>query len=135
MITYKIETGLSIVEFKDVLIRSTLGDRRPIHDKEKLKKMLKNANLIATARYHGKLIGIARALSDFSFCTYLSDLAVDVDFQGRGIGKELLRLTKSAATDAKLILLSAPNAIPYYPKVGLNPYEHCFVLDQVEQIK
>lgn len=135
MITYKIENSLNITEFRELLIRSTLGERRPIDDKEKLRKMLRNANLVATARDNGRLIGLSRALTDFAFCTYLSDLAVDLDFQKRGIGKELIRLTKSAAPDAKLILLSAPNAVPYYPKIGMQSFEHCFVLDEVNSLK
>ncbi|MEO9853701.1 MAG: GNAT family N-acetyltransferase [Reichenbachiella sp.] len=135
MITYKIENDLSAAEFKEVLINSTLGERRPINDQEGLKKMVKHANLIATARYHGKLVGVSRAMTDFSFCTYLSDLAVDLDFQKRGIGKELIRLTKLAAPEAKLILLAAPNAISYYQKIGMSQFEHCYLLDDIDHLE
>ncbi len=135
MITYKIENDLSTAEFKQVLISSTLSERRPIHNSEVLKKMVKNANLIATARYHGQLVGVSRALTDFAFCTYLSDLAVDVDFQKRGIATELLRLTKLMAPDAKLILLAARKAISYYPKIGMSSFDHCYYLDDVNQLK
>lgn len=122
------ENLLNPTEFKDILNRSTLAERRPVHDDKRLEKMCANANLIITARLEGKLIGIARSLTDFAFCTYLSDLAVDKEFQHTGIGKKLIEQTKIAAPDAMLILLSAPAAITYYPKVGMKHFEHCYIL-------
>jgi predicted N-acetyltransferase YhbS len=129
MICYQIEPGLAVEEFRNVLIRSTLGERRPVDDPARLKNMVAHANLIVTARDAGKLVGVSRALSDFAYCTYLSDLAVDIDYQRQGIGKELIRQTKLAAPEAKLILLSAPAAVDYYPKIGMQRHEHCFYLD------
>lgn len=125
---YQIEKSITTTEFKDILNRSTLAERRPVNDEKRLQAMCSNANLIITARLNGKLIGIARSLSDFAFCTYLSDLAVDKDFQHTGIGKKLIEQTKIAAPDASLILLSAPAAIAYYPKVGMKHFEHCYTL-------
>ncbi len=135
MITYNIENDLSAEEFRDVLIRSTLGERRPVDDPDRLRSMLKHANLIVTARDGKLLVGISRALTDFSYCTYLSDLAVDKAYQRRGIGKELIRRTKLEASQAKLILLSAPAAIDYYPKIGMAHFEYCYLLDDVNKLK
>ena len=129
MICYQLEPGLAVEEFRNVLIRSTLGERRPVDDPARLKNMVAHANLIVTARDAGKLVGVSRALSDFAYCTYLSDLAVDIDYQRQGIGKELIRQTKLAAPEAKLILLSAPAAVDYYPKIGMQRHAHCFYLD------
>lgn len=134
MIRYQIENNLSVSEFKEVLIKSTLGERRPINEYGRLQKMIENGNLIITARENDKIIGVARSLTDFSFCTYLSDLAVDCSYQKQGIGKELIRQTKLAAPEAKLILLAAPNAIPYYPKIGMQQYEYCYYLDDVNNL-
>ena len=97
--------------------------------------MLQHGNLIVTARDNGKLIGISRSLTDYSFCTYLSDLAVDVAYQKMGIGTELIRQTKLATPKAKLILLSAPQAVGYYPKIGMTKWEQCYVLDDVNNLK
>lgn len=83
MLTYQIEEKLTVEEFIEVLVNSTLGERRPIHDFERINQMLQYANLIATAREEGKLVGVARALTDFAFCTYLSDLAVDERYQNK----------------------------------------------------
>ena len=127
MISYRIEPHLSLAEFIQVLKRSTLAARRPTDD-DILSGMLKNADIIITARDGEKLVGVARAISDFSYCTYLSDLAVDVAYQKQGIGQELIRRTKAEAPQAKLILLSAPAALRYYPKIGMTQFEHCFYL-------
>lgn len=134
-IIYQVENNLSVEEFRNVLINSTLGERRPVDDVERLTNMLQHANLIVTARFNHSLVGVARSLSDFSFCTYLSDLAVDTGFQRSGIGKELIRQTKIAAPMAKLILLAAPAAINYYPKIGMKHHGHCYYIDDVNELK
>lgn len=135
MIEYKIENDLSVEEFKEVLINSTLGERRPVAEPDRLQQMLQHGNLIITARENGKLIGVSRSITDFAFCTYLSDLAVDKTYQHQGIGKELIRQTKLATPKAKLILLSAPAAINYYPKIGMQKHDYCFYIDDVKEIK
>ena len=135
MLQYQIETNLSVEEFTEVLINSTLGERRPITEPDRIAKMLEHGNLIITARDNGKLVGVSRSLTDFAFCTYLSDLAVDDKYQKQGIGKELVRLTKKEAPQAKLILLAAPKAVNYYPKIGMKQWEHCYVLDNINDIK
>jgi GNAT superfamily N-acetyltransferase len=133
-ITYSLEQDLSPDEFIAVLVDSTLGERRPVNDPDKIRKMLENADIIVTARINGKLIGVSRAVSDFAFCTYLSDLAVHKDYQHKGIGKELIRQTKLAAPSGKLILLAAPAAVSYYPKIGMTRHDHCFYIDKLEEI-
>jgi predicted N-acetyltransferase YhbS len=127
-VTYQQEPALQPDEFIDVLVRSTLAERRPIHDGAIIRRMLENADIIVTARVSGLLVGISRALTDFAFCTYLSDLAVDQAYQRRGIGRELIRLTHEAAgRHTTLILLAAPRAETYYPHVGLTKHESCWI--------
>jgi predicted N-acetyltransferase YhbS len=135
MIQYQIEENVSIDEFRTILLHSTLGERRPIDEPERLSEMLKHGNLIITARIDGTLIGVSRSLTDFMFCTYLSDLAVDEKYQKMGIGKELIRHTKLATPKAKLILLAAPQAVDYYPKIGMKNFGQCYVLDDVNDLK
>jgi ribosomal protein S18 acetylase RimI-like enzyme len=126
---------LSAAEFVDLLIRSTLAQRRPIDDRETVAGMLANADLIVTARTAaGLLVGISRAITDFSYCSYLSDLAVDVAFQGRGIGHELIRQTHEAAgLHTSLILLAAPKAETYYPHIGMRRHDSCWMIDRTEK--
>jgi len=135
MIQYRRETQLDPEAFIDILRRSTLGERRPVDDAQCITAMLKHANLVITAREEGRLIGVARSLTDFAFCTYLSDLAVDKEYQRQGIGKELIRQTSLAAPGAKLILLSAPAAVNYYPHIGMTRHEHCYYLDDANDLR
>jgi predicted N-acetyltransferase YhbS len=134
-IVYAREFTLHPEEFIDVLKRSTLAERRPIDDIERIKSMCENASLIVTARKDGKLVGIARSLTDFIYCTYLSDLAVDESLQKQGIGTRLIKETKLHSPQAKLILLSAPAAVNYYPKIGMSQHNHCFMLDNVDDLR
>ena len=134
-IIYTVEKSLDVSEFIEVLKNSTLAERRPVDDEQRISSMCNNANLIVTARLDGKLIGVARSITDFVYCTYLSDLAVDVKFQKKGIGKNLIEETKKITPQAKLILLSAPAAVDYYPKIGMTKHNHCFYIDDLKDLK
>ncbi|MFV3073220.1 GNAT family N-acetyltransferase [Niveispirillum fermenti] len=133
-VVYAVETRLRTAEFIDVLKRSGLAERRPIDDPARIEAMLRHANLIVTARVGGLLVGVARSVTDFAFCCYLSDLAVDAAHQGRGIGKRLMRETRDAASRGvepgrwplRCLLLSAPGAMSYYPQAGLTPLDNAF---------
>lgn len=107
------------------------GINRPTTDKERIAKMYLNSNLIVTAWNNEKLVGIARSLTDFCFCCYLSDLAVRKEYQKLGIGKKLISLTKEKIGDqTMLLLLSAPAAIDYYPKVGFQKVDNGFIINR-----
>ena len=133
-IIYAREENLDPEEFTQVLIRSTLGERRPVTDPERIRNMVTNADIIVTARQGGELIGVARSVSDFAYCTYLSDLAVDERYQRKGIGKELIERTRAAAPEAKLILLSAPKAVEYYPRIGMRRHDQCYYVDPGDRL-
>lgn len=134
-VVYDLEPGLPCDEFIDLLVRSTLAERRPVDQPETIAGMLRHADVVATARDDGGLlIGVSRAITDFSYCTYLSDLAVDAAYQRRGIGRELIARTHAAAgTHTMLILLSAPQARTYYPHIGLRRHESCWIVDRQER--
>ena len=126
-ITYTLEPLLSAQKFHDVLVASTLAERRPVDDLARLEKMLRNADIIVTARDGEKLVGIARAVTDYSFCCYLSDLAVDAAYQHRGIGKRLIEETqKAAGPQTGVHLIAAPKAEEYYPKIGMRHVPSCW---------
>jgi GNAT superfamily N-acetyltransferase len=128
-ITYALAPELSPLDFIDLLRRSTLAARRPVDDLDTIEKMLANADVIVTASAEGKLVGVSRAISDFGYCTYLSDLAVDRDFQRHGIGRELIKRThEEAGLNTTLILLAAPDARTYYPHIGMTQHESCWII-------
>ncbi|MFJ1411596.1 GNAT family N-acetyltransferase [Capnocytophaga canimorsus] len=107
------------------------GIRRPIDNVARIEKMYVNSNIIITAWENKKLVGVARALTDFSYCCYLSDLAVRQEYQSEGIGKQLIEEVKKAigtTEEISLLLLSAPNAMEYYPKVGFEAIENGFII-------
>jgi ribosomal protein S18 acetylase RimI-like enzyme len=118
MLDYRIGNDLDLDVVIGLYRASTLGERRPVDDRARMRAMLDHANLVVTAWDGERLVGIARSLSDFSFCTYLSDLAVDLAYQRRGIGKELMRRTQEAGGPATVYLFAAPSATEYYPHVG-----------------
>jgi ribosomal protein S18 acetylase RimI-like enzyme len=129
-IEYAIETDLSVDDFIGVLRASTLAERRPVDDRACIVGMLEHADLIVTARAEGVLVGVARSVTDFHYCCYLSDLAVDERYQKRGIGKRLIDETQSRlGPRCKLILLSAPAAIDYYPRLGFEKHPQAWTLD------
>lgn len=105
------------------------GIRRPTNDLARIERMLSHATLIFSAWHEGKLVGVCRALTDFSYCCYLSDLAVDKAFQKHGIGRELIARVRSAiGEEVALVLLSAPEATAYYPKVGFEKIDNGFIV-------
>jgi GNAT superfamily N-acetyltransferase len=128
---YALEPALATDEFLDVLRRSTLAERRPVGEPAKIAGMLANADVIVTARTDtGLVVGVSRAITDFHYCTYLSDLAVDRAYQRQGIGRELIQRThEEAGHITRLILLAAPASREYYPHIGMTSHPSCWTID------
>lgn len=121
-IEYRDHANIGVDDAIDLYKRSTLGERRPVDRPDIFEGMLKNANLIVSAWSGKRLVGIARTLTDFTYVAYLADLAVDADYQKRGIGKRLIEETKRRLKpECMIVLLAAPKANAYYPKLG---FEH-----------
>jgi predicted N-acetyltransferase YhbS len=120
---------LDIAEVRQVYESSGLGQRRPMADTERFAAMVANANLVVVCRIDGRLVGIARSVSDFSYVTYLSDIAVAGEHQRSGIGRALIEATGAEAPAAKIVLLSAPAAAAYYPHIGFTQHNSAWVLN------
>ena len=134
MIAYRTGNNLDLDAVVALYRASTLGERRPVDDRERMRLMLTNANLVITAWDGEQLVGIARSVSDFSYATYLSDLAVCVSHQKQGIGRELIRRTQVAGGQATVILLSAPKAVDYYPCIGMTQHPSAWVLKPEDRL-
>jgi ribosomal protein S18 acetylase RimI-like enzyme len=134
-ITYITQPKITAQDFIDILEKSTLGLRRPLADLAAMQLMFEYGNVYVGAYDGSKLVGLARVMTDFVFTSYLSDLAIDVDYQHQGIGKQLIIEVKKFIPRAKVILLSAPAAEGYYPKIGMQKHEHCYFIDSVDELK
>ncbi|HVT17202.1 MAG TPA: GNAT family N-acetyltransferase [Thermoanaerobaculia bacterium] len=135
MIEYRTGNELELDLVIELYRASTLGERRPIADRQRMAEMVRNANLVITAWDGELLVGIARSLTDGCFVTYLSDLAVRASHQRAGIGKELIRRTQSAAgPQTMLLLLAAPAAEPYYPHIGFTHHPQAWILRPGETV-
>ncbi len=134
-IEYKINAPVSTDQFIELLHSSTLGEHRPVEDRECMEGMVKNSNLMVTAWDGEKLIGIARSMTDFHYACYLSDLAVDEQYQKCGIGKQLQTLTQAQlGQNCKLSLIAAPAANSYYAQIGFSNNPRCWVLEPNQRI-
>jgi ribosomal protein S18 acetylase RimI-like enzyme len=135
-IEFSTERTLTPDEFIDVLKRSSLGERRPIDDAQCIAGMLKHASLLCTAWDGARLVGVARSVTDFCYCCYLSDLAVDAAYQRRGIGKELIRRTQARlGPRCLMVLLAAPKATEYYPAIGFTRHASAWCLRRDESLR
>lgn len=140
-VTYQINSAITPEQFTDMLSKSSLGARRPLDNYYVIKGMLDNADLLVTvwvneeheeavnnSESNKKLIGVARCVTDFSYCCYLSDIAVDEAYQKQGIGKSMIKkIEQQLPPSCKIILLSAPQASDYYPKIGFTTHESAWV--------
>ncbi len=127
VITYRTNAALEAHQLSELFKAS--GIKRPVEDLNRIKKMIDNSNLVVTAWDGDRLVGIARALSDYSYCCYLSDLAVDKEYQKQGIGHELVdEVRKLAGEESNLLLISAPEAMEYYPKIGFDKCGNAFII-------
>jgi len=134
-IRYEVNAPITAEQFVDLLKRSTLSERRPVEDMRCMAGMVENSNLMVTAWDGPRLVGIARSMTDFHYACYLSDLAVDLEYQRRGIGRELQRITQRQLGErCKLILVAAPAADAYYGQIGFTNNPRCWVLDRDEAI-
>lgn len=126
--SYSLERPITLAQFRQVLERSGLAERRPMENADCLQGMLDHADVLATCWVGESLVGVARSVSDGHYCCYLSDLAVDRDFQGQGIGTRLVALTRSTLGPyGSLILLSAPAAVDFYPRIGFQRHPSAWV--------
>jgi predicted N-acetyltransferase YhbS len=130
-ITYK--TGILPATEQVIELYEKSGLPRPTTDKERIKKMFENSNLVVTAWDNEKLVGVSRSITDWVWCCYLSDLAVDPGYKKSGIGKRLIEVTKEKVGEQSMILLlSVPTAMDYYPKVGFTKEDRGFMMSRTK---
>lgn len=128
-VRFTADEALSLEQFLGILRASGLAQRRPVGDPGCMQQMLDRAGLTVSAWADGRPIGVARSVTDFAYCCYVSDLAVAREFQGRGVGRGLLQATRARlGPRCKLILLAAPEAGGYYAHLGFERHADAWVL-------
>lgn len=133
-IEFRLGNELDVDQVIDLYDSSGLGERRPVDDRRIMSDMIRHANLVVTAWDNELLVGIARTLTDFSYVGYLADLAVRASHQRRGIGVDLINKTREQlGPRSMLVLLAAPKAVDYYPKIGFTKHESAWILRSAEQ--
>ena len=124
---YRQNVPLETQDLIRVLVSSRIS--RPTDDPERVARMFANSNLVVSAWRGERLVGVARAITDFAYCCYLSDLAVEREYQGQGIGRELIARVRAAiGEEVSLMLLAAPEAESYYPPLGFVRLDNAFRL-------
>ncbi|MCR8630493.1 GNAT family N-acetyltransferase [Paenibacillus radicis (ex Xue et al. 2023)] len=128
VLEYRFDESCSVKEVQDVFISS--GIRRPVGDTNRIQKMIKHADEIITARADGKVVGFLRAITDYAYCCYISDIAVDKEYQGLGIGKQLIKMLRHRVGEEEIqyILTTAPKAVGFYEKIGFEKADKAFVI-------
>ncbi|MCM3038681.1 GNAT family N-acetyltransferase [Paenibacillus motobuensis] len=127
MIVYSDDKEQNARDVAEVFQKS--GIKRPYEDVERIQSMIDHSDIMITAWSDGKMVGVARAITDYSYCCYLSDLAVDQEYQKQGIGKELVQRIRTKIGDqCSLILISAPTAVDYYPSLGFERSDKAFLI-------
>lgn len=133
---YAVEPDLPVAAFAGVLAASGLGDTRPLHDPARLQRMLAEAGLVLTARLagaEGELIGVARCVTDFSWCCYVAELAVAPAAQGRGVGRGLLdEIRRRLGPQVSVLLAAMPQAVAFYERIGMPPMPNTFCFSRTE---
>ena len=132
-ITYRTGNDLDLDAVIELYVASTLGQRRPVDDRQCMARMIAEANLVVTAWDGDLLVGISRSLTDFCYICYLADLAVrDIVPASKGSGVELIRQTQAAlGPNARIILLAAPAADDYYPHIGFTHHPRAWMIGAV----
>lgn len=127
MLSYQVESGFDLEEM--LALYKASGINRPIDNPSRMATLLASANLLVTARQEGKLVGLARCMTDKAWVVYICDLLVDKSAQHQGFGKELLRQVQHVTgPEVQQLLHSAQSAMRYYPKVGYQLCHNAFVI-------
>lgn len=136
MIQYRVGNQLSVDDVLRLLHASTLAARRPVDDPTVIADMIRHAQLLVSAWDGDRLVGLARTLTDFSYVGYLADLAIDAEYQRQGIGRELIARTREQMGPRSfLVLIAAPAATGYYPRIGFQQHPSAWVLQHEQPLQ
>lgn len=135
-ISYK-EERLTAEEYIDFLKRTNLGSQYPKERfYERICKLVKNVSISLVARDENDfIVGVLFGLTDFCYWLYVTDLGVDRDYEGQGIGKTLMTKAHDIAggeKDIAVYLIANEDAIPFYKKLGMKLSDDVMQYNKIE---
>lgn len=135
-ITYK-EEKLSADEYIDFLRRTNLGSQYPKERfNERIGKLVNNVSISLVARNEeNAIVGVLFGLTDFCYWLYVTDLGVDRNYEGQGIGTKLMKIAHEIAggeKDIAVYLIANENAIPFYEKLGMKKSDDVMQYNKIE---
>ncbi len=127
---------LSADAYIEFLGRTDLGSQYPAERfDERIARLVKNVPISLTAREDGALVGVLLGITDFAYWLFVTDLGVDRDFVGRGIGRRLMDAALEAAggkDDIIVYTCANENTVGFYEKLGMRPASDVMVYDHVQ---
>lgn len=131
------EERISSKEYIEFLKRTDLGSQYPKERfEERIAKLVMNVSLSLVARNEeGTIVGVLFGLTDYAYWLYVTDLGVDRDYEGQGIGRQLMETAHERAggeKDIAVYLIANENAIPFYEKLGMEKAEDVMQYNKIE---
>ena len=131
------EERISPEEYIDFLKRTDLGSQYPKERfEERIKKLVNNVSISLVARNENEIVvGVLFGLTDFAYWLYVTDLGVDRDYEGQGIGRMLMKTAHEIAggeKDIAVYLITNENAIPFYEKLGMKKADDVMQYNKIE---
>lgn len=134
---YYREERLTADEYIDFLKRTNLGSQYPKERfNERICKLVKNVSISLVARDENDfIVGALFGLTDYCYWLYVTDLGVDRDYEGRGIGRTLMKTAHEIAggeKDIAVYLIANEDAIPFYEKLGMKKSDEVMQYNKIE---
>lgn len=128
---------ISANEYIDFLKRSDLGSQYPKERfAERISRLVENASISLLARNaDGLVVGVLLGLTDYAYWLYVTDLGVDRNYVGAGIGKQLMKTAHDKAggeKDIAVYLIANENAVPFYEKIGMKKSNSVMQYNHIE---
>lgn len=128
---------ISADEYVEFLTRTNLGSQYPKERfQERIEKLVRSVSVSLAARNaENRLVGALFGVTDFAYWLFVTDLGVDRQYEGRGIGTRLMKTAHALAggeKDIAVYLVANENAIPFYERLGMKKADDVMQYNKIE---